>query len=182
MQVVLLAAMTSDGFIARDKNEISTGWTSREDAQWFSQKTKEIGICIMGRTTFQTIGRPLADRSTIILTSQPSLFNQLHIPVLEQLEGTLPELVTTNVAPQELVNDLASRGYEAVAICGGASVYAQCMKANLVTKLYLTIEPVFFGQGVPLFSEALDVKLRLVKTHQLSEQTIVRELDVVSFV
>lgn len=175
-EVTLIAAMSSDGFIAREKSEISTHWTSREDAQWFAQKTKAIGLCVMGRTTFQTIGRPLPDRSTIILTSQPSLFETTQIPPLDQIPGKLPSLVTTNLEPLALLTELEARGYEQVAICGGASVYTQFIKAGLVTKLYLTIEPVIFGQGVRLFTEPLSAKLTLIATHKLSDQTIVQEL------
>lgn len=176
-EVTLIAAMSSDGFIAREKSEISTHWTSREDAQWFSQKTKAIGLCVMGWTTYQTIGRPLPDRSTIILTSQPSLFETTQIPPLDQITGKLPSLVTTNLEPLALLTELEARGYEKIAICGGASVYTQFMKAGLVTNLYLTIEPVVFGQGVRLFAEPLDIKLKLIATHKLSDQTIVQELQ-----
>lgn len=179
MQVILLAATTSDGFIARDKSEISTRWTSREDARWFSQKTKEIGLCVMGRTTYQTIGRPLPDRSTIILTSQPSLFEADHIPSLDQISNPLPSLVTSNMDPKSLVADLTQRNYPAVAICGGSSVYTQFMQAGLVDKLYLTIEPVLFGQGIKLFNDSIEANLNLVQTHHLSDQTIVQELAVV---
>ncbi len=177
-EVILIAALSSDGFIAREKSEISTHWTSKEDAQWFAQITKAIGLCVMGRTTFQTIGRPLPDRSTIILTSQPTSFNQPQIQPLEQVSGKLPELVSSNLKPVELLSDLVRRNYEAVAICGGARVYTDFMLAGVVTKLYLTLEPVLFGQGVRLFTEPLDEKLTLIATHKLSEQTIVQELVV----
>ncbi len=179
MQVVLIAALTSDGFSAREKNEISTHWTSREDARWFAQKTKEIGLCVMGRTTYQTIGRPLPDRSTIILTSQPSLFETDHISSLDQISGPIPSLATSNMDPKSLVAELTQRNYPAVAICGGSSVYTQFMQAGLVNTLFLTIEPVIFGQGIKLFNESIDAKLSLIQTHHLSDQTIVQELAVV---
>lgn len=179
MEVLLLAAMTSDGFIAQEKTQVSTHWTSKEDAQWFSQKTKEIGVCVMGRSTYQTINRALPGRSTIILTSQPGLFEKDLIPTLDQIEGKLPELVTSNLKPEELIADLVRRDYEAVAICGGARVYTEFILAGVVTKLFLTIEPVFFGQGIGLFTQALNVNLKLLKTHHLSDQTIIQELAVV---
>lgn len=179
MEVLLLAAMTSDGFIAQEKAQVSTHWTSKEDAKWFSQKTKEIGLCVMGRTTYQTIGRALSGRSTIILTSQPGLFEKDLIPALDQIEGKVPELVSTNLKPKELIDNLSKRGYSAVAICGGASVYTQFMQAGLVDTLFLTIEPVIFGNGIKLFNDRVDANLRLIQTHHLSDQTIVQELAVV---
>lgn len=166
MHTFLIAALTADGFIAKDKNQNSTRWTSKEDSAFFSEKTKEAGVVVMGRTTYETIGRPLPGRLTIVYTSRP-------------LEGCSPDtLRTTVVPPAELLTSLEAEGYTNVAICGGASLYTQWMQLRLINSLYLTIEPVLFGTGIRLFTEEITTKIRLKECHLLSDQTTVLEYEV----
>ena len=50
--------------------------------------------------------------------------------------------------------------------------------AGVVDKLYLSVEPVLFGQGMTLFNKELDIKLELVDTKKLGEQTVLLEYNV----
>ena len=43
MTTFLIAAITADGFIARHSRHLAD-WTSKEDKQFFTQKTKEAGV------------------------------------------------------------------------------------------------------------------------------------------
>lgn len=166
MHTFLIAALTADGFIAKDKNQNSTRWTSKEDANFFSEKTKEAGVVVMGRTTFETINRPLPGRKIYVYTSRP-------------LSGFLPEEVeATKLSPAELIAKIGSEGYTKVAICGGAKVYTQFMQEDLIDTIYLTIEPVLFGAGVRLFDQEIMAKIRLKNRLLLSDQTTVLEYEV----
>jgi len=168
MQVFLIVALSADGFIAKDPSAPSTSWTSKEDAAWFRQKTKEAGVCVMGRKTFETIGRPLGGRLTVVLTQDKNY----KLPVVAD------NLEISNDEPEALLRKLENRGFSQVAICGGRSIYTLFMTKGLIDKLYLTIEPVIFGQGTKLFSESLDTKLKLLAVHSLSDQTKVLEYQV----
>ncbi|NCN06930.1 MAG: dihydrofolate reductase [Candidatus Pacebacteria bacterium] len=166
MHVFLIAALSADGFIAKTVDQISTRWTSKEDAAFFAQKTKEAGVVVMGRTTFETIGRPLPDRKTFVYTTR-------------ELLGFPPELVeATQLPPAELLAKLEAEGYTQVAICGGSQVYTKWMQSGLIDKIYLTIEPVFFGTGIRLFTEEITNTIRLKERHLLSDQTTVLEYEV----
>lgn len=174
MEVALFAALSADGFIARHEKELSTKWTSQEDAQWFRRKTKEIGVCIMGRTTYETIGRPLPDRVTYVLSKSGQ-------PIAEAsaIETSEAERVfVTNSSPEQVVENLQARGITKVAICGGSTIYHQFLDLGLVNRLFLTIEPILFGTGISLANRELNTKLRLVQLHPLSENTIVLEYQV----
>lgn len=170
MHTFIIAALTADGFIAKDKAHLSTKWTSKEDAQFFSERTKKAGVIVMGRSTFETIGRPLPGRLTIVYSSQPKPAG------LEKYDDT--QLRFTNLPPKELLTALIAEGHTEVAICGGATIYTQFMKAGVVDTAYLTVEPVVFGSGIKLFTEPLDNELVFKKLHQLSEQTVVLEYSV----
>ena len=166
MNVVLIAAITADGLIGRDAAQSSIDWTSGADKQFFAQTTKALGIMIMGSKTFSTIGRALPERETIVMTSHPESF------------GTVDGVEFTSEPPAAIIERLQSLGHSGVAICGGASVYHQFMAAGLVDELYLTIEPLVFGQGVPLFSDSLDCKLQLVSSERLGEHSVLNRYKV----
>jgi dihydrofolate reductase len=161
MHVFLIAALTADGYIARDANQISTKWTSQEDFQFFQERTKKAGVLVMGSTTFETINRPLPGRKIYVL-SRSKTYSQFG----ESVEAT-------GLQPRNLLAKLEQEGVAEVAICGGTSVYTQFMNEGLVDELFLTIEPVLFGDGLRLFNAELDVKLILKETISISDQTTV---------
>ena len=165
MLVFLIAAISANGLIAKDPNKPSTSWTSPEDKQFFVSRTKQAGVCVFGSKTYATFGRPLKDRLNIIYTSKPKKIKPA------------PNLQTTKLPPNKLINDLRSKNYHQVAICGGASIYTMFLKAGIVDKLYLTVEPVLFGQGTNLINDNLNLNLnlKLEKLQKLSSQTLLLE-------
>ncbi|GAA1552003.1 dihydrofolate reductase [Kribbella lupini] len=67
MSVVLIAAVGRNGVIGRD-NDLP--WRIREDLQHFKQLTLGHTL-VMGRKTYDSIGRPLPGRRTVVITRQP---------------------------------------------------------------------------------------------------------------
>jgi dihydrofolate reductase len=167
MKVFLIAAMTIDGFIAQNSTQISTSWTSPEDKKWFNQRTKEARVIVMGSKTYDTIGRGLPGRLTVVMTSQP-----------ERYPSSDESVRFTNQSQKAILELLEKENYSEVAICGGSSVYTQFMKAGLIDTLYLTLEPIVFGQGVGLFNEEIEAKLQLIEVKNLSDQTLLLEYEV----
>ncbi|TSC56539.1 MAG: dihydrofolate reductase FolA [Parcubacteria group bacterium Greene0714_21] len=158
MKAFIIAALTADGFIAKSSQHL-TDWTSKEDKHFFVEKTKQAGVVVFGQNTFETIRKPLKDRLTIVYSKD------------KQYEG----VEVTQKDPRELLEDLEKRGYKEVAICGGATIYTMFMQAGVVDKLYLSVEPVFFGQGLTLFTKELDKKLELVSVQKLGDHTVLLE-------
>jgi dihydrofolate reductase len=164
MNVFIIAALSADGFIAKDEHHMSTEWTSKADKKRFVQLTKEAGVMVMGSSTYKTIGRPLPGRTTIVYTRSGA-----------PIEG----VETTQLAPHELIKELADRGFKSVAICGGSQIYTLFMKAKAVNTLHLTIEPVVFGTGVKLFNDDVHSQLTLKnKDYEPESGTILLEYKV----
>lgn len=155
MKVSIIAALTADGFIGRTSDHLAD-WTSKEDKQLFISLTKEAGVMIMGSRTYDTIGRPLPGRKTVIYTNHPEKY-------------TDPALVATNDSPQSVLDALQKDGYNNVAICGGAQIYDLFLQAGVVTDLHLTIAPLLFGSGVPLFKKETAAKMSL-QSHKLLDE------------
>jgi len=109
-----IAAMAENRVIGHG-NKIP--WHLPEDFKWFKQTTTG-HVLVMGRKTFESIGRPLPGRETIVLTrgawSHPGVKTAAGLDSLR------------------LVSDDA----RTVFICGGAQVYAQALP--LCSDLYLT--------------------------------------------
>ncbi|MGW6199272.1 dihydrofolate reductase [Kribbella sp. NPDC055110] len=67
MSIILIAAVGRNGVIGRD-NDLP--WRIREDLQRFKQLTLGHTL-VMGRKTYDSIGRPLPGRRTVVVTRQP---------------------------------------------------------------------------------------------------------------
>lgn len=92
-------------------------WHLPEDFKWFKQMTTG-HVIVMGRKTFESIGRPLPGRETIVLSRSGFAHPGTRIiHNLEELSALVP-------------------GRE-VFICGGAQIYAQTLP--LCSDLYLTL-------------------------------------------
>jgi dihydrofolate reductase len=161
MKVFLIAAISADGFIAKTSDQLAD-WTSSEDKKLFTRLTKEAGYMVMGSRTFATIGRALPDRKTIIYSNHPETI----------IGGDDDAIEITQESPAELVKRLAAAGIPGLAICGGAQIYSLFAEAGVIDEVYLTIEPILFGSGVPLFGKDLDIALELIETNQLNEHAI----------
>lgn len=162
MKIILMMAVTADGKIAKSTSH-AADWTSKEDKQAFIKETKKAGVIVMGRNTYETIGRPLPGRLNLILAENPEDYQDAVKPGnLEFFKGS----------PQEIYEFLAKRKFETVILGGGASVNQSFMVNNLVDELLITIEPKLFGRGMSLFTESLDIDLELLDLVKLNPNTI----------
>ena len=162
MNCFIIASLSADGFIGMDASHSSFDWNSAEDKKRFVELTKRAGVIVVGSTTFATFKKPLKDRLNIIYS---------HSQSFEGAEVTQKE-------PAELLKDLEGRGFTEVAICGGAHIYSMFIKAGVVDTLYLTIEPIVFGGGIKLFSEAFTAKLKLENSVTTEDGTLLLEYSV----
>ena len=115
MIIALLVAMADDGVIGRDN---TLPWHLPRDLQWFKRLTTGNTI-IMGRTTYQSIGRPLPNRRNIVLSRNPA-FKAEGVEVVATLEDAL-ELVQNDTE---------------VFVVGGAAVYGLALPR--AQRMYLT--------------------------------------------
>lgn len=181
MHVFLIAAISIDGQIAEATDQVSTAWTSKEDHKFFVQRTKQAGAMVFGSSTFRTFNRILPGRANIVYTRDVEQFRASTPLTVVEVTGDTTELQNTEVLyatslePKTLVAVLEKAGVSELAVCGGSSIYAQFVKAGVVQTLYLTLEPIAIGKGVPLFAESVQTRLTLNNVTHLSEQTLLLE-------
>ncbi len=162
MKVLLIAAISADGYIAHADDEL-VSWTSKEDKKLFVELTKQAGVVVMGSKTFLTIGMALPGRRNVVYSRQ---------------ELREPNIELTQERPVQLVARLKQEGEHAIAVCGGRAVYDMFLGAGVVDELYLTVEPVIFGQGVGLVGSPLDLSLRLVDCKPLNKNSMLLHYEV----
>lgn len=169
MKTILIAALSANGKIAAEGGGSSLKWTSKEDTQYFIQKTKAAKNLIMGRKTFETINKPLKDRTIYVLTTNQEL-----------LKKQLPGVVFTDKQPATLIKNLEEKGEKECCIAGGKSIYEQFLNLNLVDELHLTVEPILFKSGTNLADHLeKDLELELISTEKLNNSTLLLKYRVV---
>ncbi len=104
MRVNIIAAVAANGVIGYQGR---LPWQSKEDLRHFAQTTRDSTL-IMGRKTFESIGKPLAGRTTIVVSRN----TRLQLPGCE-IRASLPEALS---AAKEL-------GKQDVYIAGGGEIY-----------------------------------------------------------
>ena len=114
MQISLVAAMAHDRVIGND-NQMP--WHIPAELKHFKELTMGKPV-IMGRRTFESIGRPLPGRHNIVLSSS----------------DTLPDTVTVVRSVEQALS--AAGEVAEVCVIGGGDIYRQFLPK--ATRLYLT--------------------------------------------
>ena len=65
MRIIIIAAISRNGVIGKANGELP--WHVKEEFQHFKKTTLGFAV-IMGRKTFETLGKPLKERENIIVT------------------------------------------------------------------------------------------------------------------
>lgn len=157
MKVIGMAAITIDGKIARSDSEF-VSWTSKEDKKLFFETTKQAGVIVVGRKTFETFPAPLPGRLHIVLTKNPTDYQS----VSDSVEYTAE-------SPLTIIENLKNRGYKEVIIAGGAHIYTQFLASGVVNELWVSIEPILFGTGINLLNSSVELHTELLDYTRLGE-------------
>ncbi len=117
MGACIVVAVAENNVIGKNNNLI---WHLPADLKHFKNITTGHHI-IMGRKTYESIGRPLPNRTTVIVTRNANY----------QAEGCI--VVNSLPAAFEV-----AQGDEQPCVVGGAEIYKQAMEQKLVDVLYFT--------------------------------------------
>ena len=161
-----MMALTLDGRIARDVND-PVDWTGKADKKKFVEITRAAGVVILGSTTYDAIGRPLPGRKNVVLTKNTDRVSDAE------------NLVYTDQAPEDILRELEKDGYTSAAPIGGSTINTLFARKNLVDEMYITIVPKVFGQGVPVFNNHLDLRLRLLEMETIEDGHILLRYAVI---
>lgn len=117
--ISIICALTKSNNAIGNKNQLL--WHLSADLKNFKKITTGHPI-IMGQLTYESINRPLPNRTNIILTKNPNY--------------NAPGCLITTSIPQA-IEKASEIDQEEIYIIGGGQIYAQTI--NLADKLYLTL-------------------------------------------
>lgn len=116
MKISLIAALDKNNIIG-NKGEIP--WSFKEDFKYFKEKTLNSPV-IMGRKTYESIGKPLPHRINMVLSSDETYKPHEDVLVVSSPKKALSLCI----------------GSDEVFICGGSKIYEEFMP--LADNMYLT--------------------------------------------
>ena len=132
MEIILIAAVSKDKVIGKQGG---IPWKIKEDLSFFKEKTLNSPI-IMGRATFNSIGRPLPNRLNIVMTRS-----------VKNTEGV------TEVTSVEKAIEAASinRDSSKVYIIGGENIYKEFLP--IAHRMIITEVDLYIKDGDTFFPE-----------------------------
>jgi dihydrofolate reductase len=112
LKIVIISAVARNGVIGRSNGDMP--WHVKEEFQHFKNTTLGYPI-IMGRITFETLGKPLKGRLNVVITNQPDY----SLPYKEvKIFRTLTEAIEA----------VSKTDPEKIFIIGGGQVYRQAIE------------------------------------------------------
>ena len=121
MHLAIIVAASRNGVIGRNN---ALPWHLPGDLQYFKRVTMGKPI-LMGRKTFESIGRPLPGRTNVVISRNPAF----------QAEGV--KIVGTLNEALELARDMALiDGVDELVVIGGEQIYREALPRT--QRLYLT--------------------------------------------
>jgi dihydrofolate reductase len=134
--ITLIAAIGKNNALGKNNDLI---WHLPADLKRFRQLTTGHHM-IMGRKTYESIGKPLPNRTTIIVSRNPEYFQ----------EGCLTASSLENAIQ-------IAKNEEVICIVGGEQIYRKALENNLVDALDITLVHDEFDADV--FFPEIDLKI-----------------------
>ena len=148
MKVIIISAIAQNGIIGRANGEMP--WHVKEEFQHFKNTTFGYPV-IMGRKTFETLGKPLKGRLNVVVTRQQDLLQESEdLLLFNKLESAVDFFINKNV--------------EKIYIIGGGEIYRQAI--TFADEMILSFMK-FSAEGEVLFP-VIDEKIwrkELVESH-----------------
>lgn len=159
-KISMIAAIAREDRAIGFKNKLL--WHIPEDFKHFKELTSGHAI-IMGENTYRSIGKPLPNRTNIVLSLTPD-FSPEGVVVVRSLD--------------EAVAKAREEEKEEIFICGGASIYRQFLP--LADRLYLTLvegryeADTYFPEYEKEFGKVVSEEGQRNDTYQFSSVTLER--------
>lgn len=146
MKITYYAAMSNDGFIARDDGDVA--WLDTLNIDYgdtgYEEFFASVDGLIMGRKTYDFVYDfgtwPYENKLTWVCTTQKC-------PVIANANL---EIVSTI---EQIIQSAKHKNCNHLWLVGGGKLASEFLRAGLLTHLSISKMPIALGQGIPLFSD-----------------------------
>lgn len=155
MRISIIVAVAKNGVIGKANGEMP--WHVKEEFQHFKNTTLGYPV-VMGRKTFETLGKPLKGRQNIIVTRNLSFsINYPEVVILHSLD--------------EAINYCQLKGEKQLFIIGGGEIYKQAIP--LADEMIISVMK-FEAEGEVRFPEFNNNNWKVVSTEDHEKFEIFR--------
>jgi dihydrofolate reductase len=179
-KLIMKMSITVDGFVGDLNGKTDWVFRSSDDNSlaWSVGQTKEAGLIIMGRKSFQNMG-PYWPTATGPFAAP---MNEIPKAVFTEKGFTPASLYSSQPSPTEVswagarvfdgdlaegIKTIKAESGKPIVAIGGAGFMRSLISTGLIDEYHLATHPIMLGSGLPVFPELakpLDLKLVDVKT------------------
>src|SRR6478609_1399667 len=171
-KLVQFMHVSLDGFVTGPSGEMDWIKVDDEMFDYAGLRTKESDLALYGRVTFDLMegywptaaDQPNPSKHDI---EHSAWYKQVAKIVLskslkgKELKNTT--IISENVGDQ--MRKLKQTNGKEIIIFGSPSASHSLMREGLIDDLWLFVNPILIGKGIPMFKDSGKVNLKLVKTH-----------------
>ena len=159
----MVAAISLNGMISGAEPGSFMDYASDEDGDWLRRCIDESDVLVMGRKTYEIHVKD--HRKPLIVFSKRVKHFQVD-------QDKHPEVHWFNDNRENFDNLCDLLKYKKITVLGGAEIYHWFLYRNLITDLYLTVEPFVIDKGANLLEGKVFRELKawkLKETQQLND-------------
>ncbi len=172
-RLILVAHISLDGFVAGPKGEIDGFDAGEENLQFVCGLTEDADAAMFGRITYEWLdggwptagSKPNATKGEIAYSHW---YNKAQKIVFSRTLGR-ENRKNTIIVRGDIVNEVTkikNQSGKNILIFGSPNVTQELMRLDLIDACWIFVNPVFFGKGIPLFTELKNKrKLQPLSTH-----------------
>ena len=175
-KLVLLAHISLDGFVAGPKGELDGFESAAENLDFVCQLTEDADAALFGRISYQLLDNywptakdhPGATKEEVDYSNWYNKARKIVISRTMAKQGLDNTTVISENIPVEISKIREEKGKD-ILIFGSPSVSQLLMRHELIDSYWIFVNPVIFGQGIPLFAETTNrIKFKLLATKQFA--------------
>lgn len=173
--LILIAHTSLDGFVAFPNGDLGGFVASDENLAFVWRLTDTADAAMFGRKSFQLLesywptaaDRPNATKAEIGYSNWYNAAEKIVLSKTMQKNLAGIKIINDNIADE--IRKIKQLPGKDILIFGSPATFQTVFEAGLVNSYWIFINPVIFGEGIPLFKESKNkVNLKLVDTKQFA--------------
>ncbi|HJW17703.1 MAG TPA: dihydrofolate reductase family protein [Flavisolibacter sp.] len=174
--LTLVVHLSLDGFVAGAKGELDAFPDGDENLAFVCNLTREADAVLLGRTTYELLDSywPTARNNPKATAAEKGYSDWYNHAQKIIVSRTLPDtendhtiIVRESIAGE--ISKIKQQPGKDILIFGSPTVTSALMQHDLIDNYWVFMNPVIFGEGIPLFRGSNHKKqLRLLLTRQFS--------------
>lgn len=150
-KLIYYVATTVDQFIAHADGRVDGFLTEGEHIPDYMNSLRDYDTVIMGKNTYE-FGYAYGLKAGEPVPTYGHMMQYVMSQTMPEYQH--PQLQVIRQDPAEFVRELKSQTGDQIYLCGGGALAGYLLDHTLIDDLIVKVNPVLFGDGIPLFGES----------------------------